>query len=79
MGFQELPESGTGRSVYEGASGSYRRIAREEVDGWSRGRLIEVAEKVGFRTRPLKGRLIGKLTASLKRCPDTKHEFFRSL
>ena len=23
LGFQELPESGAGRSVYEGASGSY--------------------------------------------------------
>jgi len=46
---------------------------------------LEVMKKVGsgkfdFAPQPLKGLLIfQRLTASLKRCPDRKLEFFRNL
>ncbi len=46
----------------------------------SDGMAEEVAEKVGIATAAPKGAVDnGQLTASLKRCPDTKRDFFRSL
>jgi hypothetical protein len=40
----------------------------------------QFAEKPGFRCPAPKGAYdFDELTASLKRCPDTKHEFFSKL
>jgi hypothetical protein len=44
------------------------------------GTAKQIAEKVDFRRTAAKGAsLFKELTASLKRCPDTDFEFFRSL
>jgi len=44
------------------------------------GRRYSLLKSPGFGVQPLKGVAdFEELTASLKRCPDTKHEFFSKL